>query len=117
MTWLISAGEALLPEIGKQAISLGISGLLFVMWWSERHERLKDGSKAREVLGQARQLATLNQQLLDVLRSNTEALVALRGEIRSQRDALREWTERAWRGVVGRERGVGNREPGTGDRE
>lgn len=100
-TSLLGQGTALVPEIGRQVVSLGISGLLFVMWWTERQERTKGASQTSNALQQtaeamqqtARQ-SELNQQLLDVLRSNTEALVALRSEIRSQREALHEWTER-----------------------
>jgi hypothetical protein len=94
MTWLISESPALLPELGRHAVSLGISGLLFVMWWTERQERTKGASQTAEALQQTGRQSELNQQLLDVLRSNTEALVALRSEIRSQREALHEWTQR-----------------------
>lgn len=93
MTSLISA-TALLNDIGAQALSLGTCGLLFVMWWHERQERLRTAAQTADALEQTRRLSALNGQLLEVIRSNTEALVALRAEIRSQREALAEWTER-----------------------
>jgi hypothetical protein len=81
----------MLDEVLRHLPSLGISGLLFVMWWFERHERLRGQTAAREAVGHTSRVLEINDHLLDVIRSNTEALIALREELRSQREAEREW--------------------------
>lgn len=65
--------------------SLGIAGLLFVMWWYERLERVRGRDTLGEATRSAAQLADMNDRLLDVLRDNTAALTGLREEFRSQR--------------------------------
>ncbi len=78
----------------KQALSLGISGLLFVMWWFERQERTRNMAGTQEALRRGHQIAEINEQLLDVIRANTEALAALREELRSHRARETEWLTR-----------------------
>jgi hypothetical protein len=73
------------PEVLSQLPSLGISGLLFVMWWAERQERSRSTTGLREALQYAGQIADVNRNLLDVIRANTEALTALREELRMHR--------------------------------
>lgn len=82
------------PELLTQLPSLGISGLLFVMWWVERQERTRGTAGLREALQYAGQVADVNHNLLDVVRANTEALTALREELRSHRATEAEWLTR-----------------------
>ncbi|MBW7904569.1 MAG: hypothetical protein LC135_08125 [Phycisphaerae bacterium] len=77
-----------------QLPSLGVSGLLFVMWWFERQERTKGGQQARDAVEYARRTADVSRQLIDVVRANTDALAALREELRSQRGFQTEWLSR-----------------------
>jgi hypothetical protein len=72
-------------ELLAQLPSLGISGLLFVMWWQERQERGRGALALREALQYARDVTQVNTSLLDVIRSNTEALTSLREELRAHR--------------------------------
>jgi len=73
--------DAMVP----QALSLGISGLLFVMWWYERQDRLAAAAAAADARDDGARLGALNGELLEVLRSNTAALSGLREELKSQR--------------------------------
>jgi hypothetical protein len=84
----------MLPEIISQLPSLGIAGLLFVMWWVERQERAGSTAGLREALHHAGQSAEINQNLLDVIRANTEALTALREELRAHRATETQWVTR-----------------------
>ena len=81
----------------KQALSLGISGLLFVMWWFERQERARNMAGTQEALQRGHQIAEINEQLLDVIRANTEALAALREELRTHRRIETDWLNRVSR--------------------
>lgn len=83
-----------MDTIFSQAASLGIAGLLFVMWWIERQERTRAGHTVREALTDARTLSQINDHLLDVVRANTDALAALREELRSHRISETEWLTR-----------------------
>jgi len=74
--------------------SLGIAGLLFVMWWYERQERVRCGLVARDAIGQTGRVLEVNDHLLDVVRSNTEAMIALREELRCHRETEAEWMSR-----------------------
>lgn len=82
------------PEMLTQLPSLGISGLLFVMWWVERQERTRSTAGLQDALQYAGQVAEVNKNLLDVIRANTEALTALREELRSHRATEAEWLTR-----------------------
>jgi hypothetical protein len=82
-----------------QALSLGISGLLFVMWWYERQERARNASNVQEALHYMNQIADVNEHLLDVIRANTEALAGLREELRAGRGAEAEWRARVSRQI------------------
>lgn len=81
-------------ELLAELPSLGIAGLLFVMWWIERQERVKSWTGLREALRHAGQVADVNRSLLDVVRINTEALTALREELRAHRATEAEWLMR-----------------------
>ncbi len=81
-------------ELVTQALSLGISGLLFVMWWNERQERARGVAQVQEALQHARQTAAATEHLLDVIRANTDALAGLREELRAGRLAETEWRGR-----------------------
>ncbi|RMF71780.1 MAG: hypothetical protein D6744_17500 [Planctomycetota bacterium] len=83
-----------MPEVAQQAMSLGIAGLLFVMWWYERAERIKSAGAAQKLRGEANRIGELSERLLSVVRANTEALVALRETLHGQHEALREWISR-----------------------
>jgi hypothetical protein len=82
------------PDFLTQLPSLGISGLLFVMWWMERQERARAGSGLCTALEYAARVAEINRHLLDVIRANTEALTALREELRTHRASEAEWLTR-----------------------
>jgi hypothetical protein len=82
------------PEVLTQLPSLGISGLLFVMWWVERQERTRSTAGLQDALQYAVQVAEVNKNLVDVIRANTEALTALREELRSHRATEAEWLTR-----------------------
>lgn len=79
------------PELIEQLPSLGISGLLFVMWWMERQERGRNWNGMQEALKCAAAGADLNEEILKVIRANTEALTALRAELASARLSDGEW--------------------------
>ena len=81
-------------EVLRALPSLGISGLLFVMWWIERQERVRGTADVREALRFAEQGVELNERLIEVLRANTEAITALREELRSHRGVETEWLKR-----------------------
>ena len=83
-----------MPDVAHQAMSLGIAGLLFVMWWQERQERVKAAGVTQKLRGDANRIGELSERLLSVVRSNTEALVALREALHAQHEALREWITR-----------------------
>jgi len=83
-----------MDAIAAQAASLGVAGLLFVMWWYERQERVRTGVAVRDTERYAEQVAEVNTHLLDVIRANTDALAALREELRSSRIAENEWRMR-----------------------
>jgi hypothetical protein len=81
----------MLDVVTTQALSLGISGLLFVMWWYERQERTRSAANVQEALQYMNQISDVNDHLLEVIRANTEALAALREELRSARISEAEW--------------------------
>lgn len=81
-------------EIVAQLPSLGVAGLLFVMWWIERQERTRGLVGLRDALEQVRRVGEINDGLLDVIRGNTAALTALREELRAQRDSDAHWRQR-----------------------
>ena len=74
----------MIDEVLKQALSFGISGILFVMWWFERQERVKNNSGIAEALQYSQQVAEVNERLLEVVKANTEALTGLREELRAR---------------------------------
>lgn len=96
-------GESLMEQVA----SFGIAGLLFVMWWQERRERQQITAAVPDAMSYAKQLANVNEQLLNVVRANTQVLAELREELRASRAAEREWLARLSqqlaevRGVVG----------------
>lgn len=84
----------MLDEALKQALSFGISGLLFVMWWFERQERVKSNGGIAEALQYSQQVAEVNERLLEVVKANTEALTGLREELRARQIEM-DWLTRA----------------------
>lgn len=82
------------PDVVAQLPSLGISGLLFVMWWHERQERARGLAGVHDALQYAGQVADINRNLLDVIRANTEALAGLREELRTHRTTEGQWLSR-----------------------
>lgn len=85
--------EALLDQLP----SLGIAGLLFVMWWHERQDGGRVGGARQQAEYHAARVAEVNDHLLDVIRTNTEALTALREELRAHRATESEWFSRVSR--------------------
>ncbi len=85
------------PELLTQLPSLGVAGLLFVMWWLERQDRTRSAAGVCDALQYAGQVAEVNRHLLDVVRANTEALAALREEVHAHRTWEAEWLERLTR--------------------
>lgn len=84
----------MLDPLWQHLPSLGIAGLLFVMWWYERQERVRGAQVTQEGVAHSVRLAEINGRLLDVIRSNTEAFVALREELRMHRETQTEWMGR-----------------------
>ncbi len=78
----------------NQLPSLGISGLLFVMWWYERQERGRMALNLHDATRHTAQVVDVNDHLLSAIRANTEALAALREELRSYRTTETEWLGR-----------------------
>ena len=101
-------------EVLNQLPSFGISGLLFVMWWIERQERTKAAAGLREALQYASQIAELNKSLLEVIRINTEALTALREELRAHRATETEWLTRLTQELAPQRRNADTRTGATG---
>ncbi len=93
-----------MDELMTQALSLGVSGLLFVMWWFERQERAKNSAQVQDALSYAGQLAGIHDNLLDVVRANTDAVAALREELRAHRMVEEDWWARVARQFEGRSR-------------
>ncbi|MGE0481814.1 MAG: hypothetical protein AB7Q17_15220 [Phycisphaerae bacterium] len=89
----------MLDQLIESLPSLGVAGLLFVMWWIERQERVRMQNGLADSLEAARQISGLNEQLLDVVRANTEALGALREELHTHRVAENEWIGRLTHGL------------------
>jgi hypothetical protein len=83
-----------MDSVTQQLASFGIAGLLFIMWWHERQERTRSALAANGAAQHATHLADLNEHLLTVVRTNTDALAALREELRSQRVAEAEMLSR-----------------------
>lgn len=98
-----------MSEILQHLPSLGISGLLFVMWWYERQERARTAAGVQEALKYTSQIADINNHLLDVIRANTDALSALREELRSHRMTETEWLGRLSRQLERLDAGEGGR--------
>ena len=81
----------MIETLSEQLASLGVAGLLFVMWWFERQERTR-GARTQDALRRdGEELRGMHAQLLEVVRTNTAALAALREELRSQRETDGEW--------------------------
>lgn len=81
-------------ELLESLGSLGIAGLLFVMWWYERQERSRTGAGLEQAAQQTGRVIEMGQQLLEVVRSNTEAITALRSELRAHRASEADWVHR-----------------------
>ena len=90
----------------EQFSSLGIAGLLFVMWWYERQERARAGAGLEHAAAQTARVAELGRQLLEVVRANTEAITALRAEMRSHRASEPEWIARLTQQLQRVEQGI-----------
>lgn len=86
-------------EIVTQALSLGVTGLLFVMWWHERQDRSRSNAAQRSSSHHARAATEMSRELLDVVRGNTEALVGLREELRCGRRLQSLWLGRIQRKI------------------
>ncbi len=84
------------PELLKQLPSLGMAGLLFVMWWFERKERAQNTVGLHEAVKQL--VSDMNDRLLAVVKANTQAMTELREELRTHRA-----TENDWMGRVNRQ--------------
>ena len=91
----------MVEQVLQQAASLGIAGLLFVMWWQERHERLNGAADAQAIQRESSALADVNKRLLGVVQANTEALTALRDELRAHREAEAQWLTHLARQIEG----------------
>lgn len=81
-------------EIMRNLPSFGISGLLFVMWWFERQERSRTAVEMRDALRCAAQGVELSDRMIQVISANTEAVTALREELRNHRVIETEWFKR-----------------------
>lgn len=85
----------MIPEgLLTQLSSLGVAGLLFVMWWLERQERTATADGLAQRSAEASVVVELSEQLLEVVRANTEAITALRAELRAHRASEADWIHR-----------------------
>lgn len=84
----------MITDVLTQLPTLGVSGLLFVMWWFERQERTRGAAALQDALQYTAHVAEINKQLLEVVRANTEALTALRAELRAHRAVEADWLTR-----------------------
>jgi hypothetical protein len=89
----------MIDEVMRQLPSLGVSGLLFVMWWFERADRTRFAAGMKESHESLSQIARINEQLLGVIRSNTAAMTSLQDELRAHRASELEWLKRLSRQV------------------
>lgn len=83
-----------MSELLEQLPSLGVAGLLFVMWWYERAERLRSAQMQLETTSALSRVNQINAHLLDVIQQNTEALVALREALHTHRLQEADWVAR-----------------------
>ena len=67
--------------------SLGIVGIMFVMWWHERKDRLISESKCNRLETVLEKSVTTTAELVKLVKESTAALVALKDEIASWREA------------------------------
>ena len=82
-------------QIAKIILELGVVGLLFVMWWFERKDRMaseknkdaeeKKKEKREELLEES---VKMNGVLVDLVREQTSATVELRDEIARLRETM-----------------------------
>lgn len=99
-------------ELLQQLPSFGIAGVLFVMWWLERQERARAETGLRDAAAQTARIIDVSEQLLAVVKSNTEALTALRIELHNQRNHTADWMDRLTRALPGAaRRAVGAADP------
>ena len=65
----------------KSAIELGVVGLMFVMWWLERKDRI--GSEKREDVFKNLVIRAENreEEVINVIKENTKAITTLTGII------------------------------------
>ena len=91
-----------MEELLKPILELGVVGLLFVMWWHERKDRLSAEDKGNSVGKILELTAANNAALLDVVRDNTAALGALTGQLQRLGDRLQalEHREREYREAI-----------------
>ncbi len=93
-----------MDELITQILSLGVSGLLFVMWWFERQERTQGSAQLHDAISYAGQLASMHDNVLEVVRANTDAVAALREELRAHRMVEEDWWARVARQIEGKNR-------------
>jgi len=67
--------------------SFGISGLIFVMWWIERYERIKVMGHYKSAVEKLSFSSEMVKQMISVVEKNTAALEALRHELHSCKKA------------------------------
>lgn len=83
-----------MSDVLEQLPSLGVAGLLFVMWWYERAERLRSMQAQQETAHALGRVNQINTHLLEVIQQNTEALVALREALHTHRLQEADWVAR-----------------------
>lgn len=71
----------------KLIAELGVIGLLFTMWWFERKDRLATEKKCDRLENVASQSVTTTGELVKLVKESTAALVALKEEVASWREA------------------------------
>ncbi len=83
-----------MDDVLAQLPSFGVAGLLFVMWWFERKERTRSANALQAASRDASAKSEVSERLLDVIQANTEAVTALREELRSYRQSQHDWLDR-----------------------
>lgn len=83
-----------MDQILEHLPSFGVAGLLFVMWWYERVERLRSTQQQQDTANAHARTQQINTHLLEVIQQNTEALVALREAMHTHRLQEADWVAR-----------------------
>lgn len=72
----------------KAALELGVTGLLFVMWWYERKDRISTDSKLDKATTISISFENMSKELMTCIKENTTATVKLLERIEKYEESL-----------------------------